>query len=397
MRHLVFTEWTSADVDLTAQEALDLRMSPAEIGVAPLGRGLYRVTPSHFVGSIQLGQLSVIVRPKVDLDRLFFLLGYSRRLDFDATSAVELKVQPYLTEAFIRAFLDEVQRSLRRGALMSYVTVDESANTLRGRLRVADQLRHRYAIPLPAEITYDDFTIDIAENRILRAALRRASRLRLSNAHLRRRVATALGALEGVSDVAYTTRTIPEIRLTRLNRHYAGGLALARALIASTSVDLDHGTTRTPAFVVDMDKVFEDFLARALDEAFAKTGLRWQQGAPRPLDVAGRVTIKPDLSLWKGRRCVFVGDAKYKQTAQGENPDLYQMLAYCKALGLDSGLLVYAATDDDVVEHAILHDGTRIVVRSLDLRGSDEEIMRRVDQLAAIVDEMAAVALTAAG
>lgn len=395
MRHLVLSEWTNADVELTAQEALDLRTSPAEIGVAPLGHGVYRVTPSHFVGSVQLGRLSVIVRPKVELDRLFFLLGYARTLDFDSTSAVELRVQPYLTEAFIRVFLDEVQRALRRGALMSYVTVEESANTLRGRLRVADQLRRRYAIPLPLEITYDDFTVDIAENRILRAALRRASRLRLTNALLRRRVVTALGALEGVSDIAYSSRTVPEVRLTRLNRHYAGALALARALIASTSVDLDHGTTRTPAFVVDMDRVFEDFVSRSLQDALATSGYRWRQGAARRLDVAGRVTIKPDLSMWKGRRCIFVGDAKYKKTAQGENADLYQMLAYCKALGLNAGLLVYAVTEEAVAEHEILRDGTQIVVRSLDLRGTDEEIMRRVDDLAAVVDGMAASAKSA--
>ena len=396
MRRLVLTEWTSADVELTAKEALDLRTSPADIGVSLLGRGLYRITPSHLVGSIHLGPLSVIVRPKIDVDRLFFLLGYSRRLDFDAASAVELKVEPYLTEVFIRVFLEEVQRSLRRGALMSYVTVDESANTLRGRLRAADQLRRRYAIPLPVEITYDDFTVDIAENRILRAALRRASRLRLSDARLRRRVATALGALEGVSDIAYSPRTIPEIRLTRLNGHYAGALSLARAVIASTSVELDHGTTRTPGFVVDMDKVFEDFLARALHDALSTPGCQWRQGVTRRLDVAGRVTIKPDLSLWDRRRCVFVGDAKYKRTSQGENDDLYQMLAYCKALGLGSGLLVYATSEEEVVEHEILRDGTRIVVRSLDLRGTDEEILRRVKELAAVVDEMADVALTAA-
>lgn len=393
MRHLVLSEWTPADVELTAQEALDLRSSPAEIGVAPVGRGLYRVTPSHFVGSVRLAQLSVIIRPKIELDRLFFLLGYARKLEFDRESAVELQVQPYLTEAFIRVFLDEVRRALRRGALMSYVTVNESANTLRGRMRVADQLRRRYAFPLPIEVTYDDHTVDIAENQILRAALRRASHLRLADTVLRRRVATALGALEGVSDVAFSLRTIPEVRLTRLNHHYAGALALARAVIASTSVELDHGTTRTPAFVVDMDKVFEDFLSRSLGAALSSTGYRWRQGTARHLDVAGRVTIKPDLSLWKGRRCVFVGDAKYKRTSQGENSDLYQMLAYCKALGLNSGLLVYATTEADAIEHEILRDGTRIVVRALDLRGTDDEILQRVDVLARVAQEMAVGAI----
>lgn len=44
---------------------------------------------------------------------------------------------------------------------------------MRGRIREADQLRRRFGRALPAEIRYDDFTTDIAENRILPTAVDR--------------------------------------------------------------------------------------------------------------------------------------------------------------------------------------------------------------------------------
>ena len=65
----------------------------------------------------------------------------------------------------------------------------------------------------------------------------------------------------------------------------------------------------------------------------------WNQGRTIRLDEENALRPKPDLSWWRGRRCLFVGDAKYKLTEEGRLSDLYQLLAYCIATGLDSGLL----------------------------------------------------------
>lgn len=59
--------------------------------------------------------------------------------------------------------------------LQGYRTVEEALPLLRGRLREADQLRQRLAVPL--EVRYDDYTVDIPENRILLTAARRLLRV----------------------------------------------------------------------------------------------------------------------------------------------------------------------------------------------------------------------------
>lgn len=57
------------------------------------------------------------------------------------------------------------------------MTVDESLAVLRGRIRVRDQISRHYSVGLPLEVTYDDFTTDIAENQILLAAATRLLRM----------------------------------------------------------------------------------------------------------------------------------------------------------------------------------------------------------------------------
>ena len=82
--------------------------------------------------------------------------------------------------------------------------------------------------------------------------------------------------------------------------------------------------------------------------------------------------------------CLFVGDAKYKrvEVQHVPNADLYQLLAYVTALGLPGGLLIYAKGEDEPVMHHIRHSGKRLEVAALDLSGTLEDVLARVDNLA---------------
>ena len=48
---------------------------------------------------------------------------------------------------------------------------------LRGRLRENDQLRRHFGQAIPLEVRFDDFTADIAKNRLLLAATERLLRV----------------------------------------------------------------------------------------------------------------------------------------------------------------------------------------------------------------------------
>lgn len=105
------------------------------------------------------------------------------------------------------------------------------------------------------------------------------------------------------------------------------------------------------------------------------------------LDAKKRVRLEPDLSWWEGRRCVWVGDAKYKRiTVKGvKHPDIYQMLSCTTATGLDTGMLIYAKGEAEPVIHDIPMAGRSIEVRALDLSGAPDEILGSVVGLAQVI------------
>lgn len=381
---LTLREWEAAEASLSTADAVALREGPGGISVDPVEPGVYRITPSHHVGSLVLPDSDVVIQPKVGVRRLFFLLGYSRRLRFREVP-VRLGESPELTETIVRAFVQQARVALRRGPLQGYQTVDDSLTTIRGRVRMLDQARRRFAMPLPMEVTYDEFTMDIAENRLLKAALRRIERLRLRDDRLKPLARELLSSLDVVADVRIDRRSLADVSITRLNRHYEQAIGLARLIVAFASADLVHGGAPVPSFVIDMDKVFEDFVYRVVGDALKLRRGRWRQGKETTLDVRGRVAIKPDLSIWVGKRCTFVGDVKYKVTDIGENDDLYQVLSYARATGVREAVLVYASAAREADQHVVRHDGTTLHVRYIDLEANDDAIFAAATELAKLI------------
>ena len=94
--------------------------------------------------------------------------------------------------------------------------------------------------------------------------------------------------------------------------------------------------------------------------------------------------LRPGLVWWDGTRCVFVGDAKYKNIANERVPtaDIYQMLAYVTALDLPGGLLVYAKGEADAATYTVRDSRKRLEVAALDLSGTLDDVLDRVDGLA---------------
>ncbi|MCF3143246.1 McrC family protein [Streptomyces platensis] len=329
--------------------------------------------------------ITLRISPKVPIARLFFLLGYSFDprgwRDGQVDVAEHREVLPALAHAYER----QVERAIGRGLLQGYRATEGSALVVRGRIREAEQIRRRYGAALPVEIAYDEFTTDIAENRLLRAATDRMLRLpgvprgvRARLLHQRARLAEITPLVRG--------QQLPQWRPTRLNSRYQHALHLARAILEGASAEHLPGGLRINGFLFDMNKVFEDFVCVALREAMSSYGGRGVlQAKGVHLDQDQRVRMRPDF-VWYGERGhpLVVADAKYKAGKAGGYPDadLYQMLAYCTALGLTEGHLVYAKGNVPHASHRVREAGTVLHQRALDLDRAPDALLVDMSTLA---------------
>lgn len=349
----------------------------------------WRLVPTGRVGSVRIGDLQVEIRPKekVGLTRLLFLLGYASDPGWRPETVLAHRdddLWPALAESLVRL----ARTALGPGVLQGYRAVEESLRTVRGRIRIGDQITRRPGLMVPIEVTYDEFTVDIAENQILRTALRWMQGVPRLSDSARAGLGHLDGQLAGVSIIPPGLRP-PEWRPDRRNARYAPALRLAEVVLANCSAETGPAGLPMASFVVDMAKVYEDFVGTALTEALARYpgGARLQY--PSRLDVPerdGRPGLKMavDIVHTMQGRPVLVFDAKYKaasSTGTYPNADYYQMLAYCTALQVPTAWLVYANGPHG--QRRIVNSTVTVMEHSLDLGAEPVDLLAQVDALAA--------------
>ena len=375
--------WSSAPRTLTPEQArrvADSGLVAVELDEPP---DSWRLKTDSRVGVVTGNDWEIRVVPRLAIPKLMFLLAYTADRDGWRDSIAEFQRDPDFFAAVASGFAFHALRAIEPGPLRGYVSVHERSYALRGRLRVADQISRSSGLPLPLEITYDEYSIDVPENRILRGAGDLLLRFPRLPASARKRLLRLRATLE---DVEPESGRVSMPRITRLNRRYEPALRLGSLILERASITTEAGEVKSVSFVFDMNQVFEDFVSAALTEALRPHGgtvrLQYQREF---LDRERALRLKPDITWWREGRLRAVIDAKYKQLtdARFPNADAYQMLAYCTGLSQKRGFLVYTRdADQRSRSHRVRGDRTAIEVRAIDLEMSPDEVLQQVENLA---------------
>ena len=332
----------------------------------------YELTAGSTVGTVVLPTLHLLIRPKVDIRNMLFLLGYGIELASWAKDRFPYEQEPDLLRAVAHMFEAEVSRSARQGLVRGYQARRETLTTLRGRIDVARQFRVRQGRPFPLECSFEEYTEDIELNRVVKAALRRLLQVPGLNPEVTRMLRFRYRLFDDVASIADGPGSIPDIGYTRLNEHWRPAGELARIILNQDSLRDETGGIMGMAFTVDMNELFERFVERIVDREARSAGLRPVPQATRQLST--NVSMRPDLVLQSAGSDLAVGDAKYKDLNTGTPPndDLYQLLAYCVSLGLKRGLLIYTGELDK--RYRVERAGIVLEAIAIDLTGSPEQI-----------------------
>ena len=144
-----------------------------------------------------------------------------------------------------------------------------------------------------------------------------------------------------VTPKALNSQEIDQFSYSRFHADYEAIHQLCRLFVDGASLSDVAGKTQMRTFLVDMNRLFEEFvtasLAHNLPNEFAVLP-QWRMFLSRGRQVA----MRPDIVITRNGRPVLVADCKYKVTGvdQFDNHDYYQILAYCTALGINKGLMI---------------------------------------------------------
>lgn len=389
LRRHSLPEYGSLDIDLDPATAADMH-ADGHVSVAPSPlAGRYTVKAKHKVGVLRYGDVELRIVPKIAVSRLLYLASHvddpRRWQELDTM----LAIADDPLSAVAHALAHHAEFALRPTPLQGYVTHETAERRIRGRI-LFDQQSRRAGIEFPVDLRYDEYEVNIVENRVLKAALGMVER-HISEPSIARRLAHLRFRLDGVEPWP-TGLAVPSFSFTRLNDRYQTALAISRLVIEQRSLEFPDQAQRGSAFLFNMNQVFERYVEVKLRQTLESRGGRVEGQRPAYLDEGDTLLMKPDITWWSGDRCLAVVDAKYKRTTSDDYPnaDAYQLLAYCIRLGLRRGVLVYADLDGQPGGSTIIRNASvEIVTTALSISGPIDELRSGVIALAQVVDPSA--------
>jgi len=426
-------EWRPRDYLLTPPQTLELlRLSGKIIEVQSLPTGETRLRAKAVVGRLSTESLDLIIRPKCPVPSLLLMLAEMHELSRLAPQLVGYATSSEIVDLLVQVFLKQIDYITRVGLKRDYVPRQEDLLAVRGRVNVRRTLALHLRGRPRLDCSFEEYTLDVPENRLLLTALRAISKNKALPSIRRSLAHSVCGEFPGVREVEFGRQGATPIASDRLNQHYEPALKMAHLILRSMGIEHEFGSARVSGFTLDMNQLFERFIARRLQKALRREDVVVKFQQPHDFDEQKQATIRPDLifqsrrvsvhapgsgsffggnsqplaetwtpknvpdprrsqakqpSSWErsGRRGHrVVADTKYKVDEAPSPADLYQMLAYCRVLKIPCGILITAAGTGGRC-YSVKDGATTIQVVPINLDGSLAEIDMSMKRLASLI------------
>lgn len=255
-----------------------------------------------------------------------------------------------LLDLFVRMFLDETHRLIRRGLKSDYTARQDNEPCVRGKIVFSEHIRKNLLHQERIFVEYDVFSADCPENRLVKSTALYLQRhtMDLQN---RKDLRIVLSVMDQVPASKNVEQDFLRCSQSRSMTDYRRLLELCRVFLQGKSFTAFSGGQAALALLFPMERVFESYVAAVLRRHLdARRYCISVQATGKYLFELPKkqFALRPDLvieDLNRGERTVL--DTKWKLLSpQWHNygisqADMYQMYAYQKEYAANQAVLLY--------------------------------------------------------
>ena len=326
------------------------------------------ISVNNYVGLIQMQNgYQIQVLPKIDFGgnsdseneetkRVFLRMLRSMK-DFPSKvfNEANLKMDRMtLYEIFINMYLQEVRTLVKHGIKSTYISRESNLNVYKGKMVVNEQIKENIAHRERFYVCYDEYMVDRAENRLVKATLLKLKSI-TGSAENQKEIRQLLTAFEMVRPSIHYQKDFSKVVIDRNTKDYEILMRWSKVYLLNKSFTTFSGGTNARALLFPMEKVFEAYVAQQLKKVLAD--LDWEFSSQDKgyylFDSPRRFALRPDIVITRADGSKVILDTKWKTLVDKpwlnygiSQADMYQMYVYSKKYDTPEIWLLYPVNEE---------------------------------------------------
>ncbi|MBQ7257835.1 MAG: McrC family protein [Abditibacteriota bacterium] len=326
----------------------------------------------NYVGVIQTKDVQIEVLPKIQLatsdvnnietKKIFYKMlaclkdsNHEKIFDNANLDTYNLPIFEFLISQYIK----KVFNLIKRGLKSDYIRVEDNMPFLKGKLLFKENIRYNMFHKERFYVAYDEYSLNRAENRIIKSTLLKLQKLTHNNNNYRD-INKLLMHFEFVEPSQNIEKDLAKAEtLDRTIYHYKSVINWSKIFLKKRGFTNFSGDTDVDAFLFPMEKIFEDYIATKIKQLWGNefeitaqdTEFDFLEIEHEQNKTKGVFPLRPDIVLKKDNKTIIM-DTKWKVLENKQfqygisQPDLYQMVAYGLKYNANDIFLLYPQTED---------------------------------------------------
>jgi 5-methylcytosine-specific restriction enzyme subunit McrC len=317
----------------------------------------------------------------IPIKNIYYLLSYAwNKLEESELVDVSAEDESDLLNLLGKVLLNGTKTLLKRGIDRQYITENEVYQGIKGKVNITDSLRKNLFTKGLSVCEFDELSVDILPNQILKTTLQNLTQITGLSPTLKQEIRTIIYRLHEVSEIVLTDTIFHQVQINRNNSFYVFLLNISELIYQNLLINEETGDFQFKDFLRDerqMARLFEEFIRNfyKIEVPEAKVfreDLRWKMAGETHQFLP---KMQTDISIKINDRKLIIDAKYYKETLQKyydsekiHSQNLYQIFAYLKNQEdtQAEGILIYPTVQKSL-SLTYTHEGHTIRIETLNL------------------------------
>lgn len=238
----------------------------------------------------------IVIKPKIPGIGFLNMLRYALELPDLGKEHPELTKGENYYDVLVRFLFLELEKILRIGLHTGYKNYDDNIMCVRGKILLKEHLTINCNRNDKIFCSFSEMSSDVIENRIIKHTLFYLSHCYFMEEAINAELFRYYKRLDGVDLVHVTMEDFKSIEYTPLNQHYRTILKLCELLLRDSALDEEIGKRTAISFLIDMNKLFQDFIGNLLKQNLGTYDIQLQK-VEHPEKTRKRLIIYLDIMI----------------------------------------------------------------------------------------------------